>query len=152
MHNGFVGGWPRLRRRIEALIPDELFPSRIVTTDSEALFLAIVGAGIDEPVSATGSVLGKVSAMVDEAKQPFRFTAALSNGRDLYAFRYSLNDSANTLYYREYANEILVVSEPIDRDHSRWISVPNNTVLIARLGAKARMQDVQTFGLRAAAE
>src|SRR3954451_14420315 len=69
MHNGFVGGWPGLRRRIETLIPDELFPSRVGTTDSEALFLAILGAGIDD-----------------------RFTAALANGHDLYAFRYSIND------------------------------------------------------------
>jgi predicted glutamine amidotransferase len=83
MHNGFVGGWPRLRRRIEALIPDELFPSRIGTTDSEALFLA---------------------------------------------------------------------PEPIDRDHSRWISVPNNTVLSARLGVKVRLQNIPTLGLSAAAE
>ena len=30
-----------------------------------------------------------------------RFTAALTNGRDLYAFRYAANDKANSLYYRE---------------------------------------------------
>src|SRR5690348_5875529 len=45
MHNGFVGGWNRLRRRIEALIPDELYPARAGSTDSEAVFLAILGAG-----------------------------------------------------------------------------------------------------------
>ena len=49
MHNGFVGGWPRLRRRIEALIPDELFAARVGTTDSEALFLAILGGGMRIP-------------------------------------------------------------------------------------------------------
>jgi predicted glutamine amidotransferase len=43
MHNGFVGGWNRLRRRVEALIPDEMYFSRIGTTDSEAIFLAIMG-------------------------------------------------------------------------------------------------------------
>jgi predicted glutamine amidotransferase len=150
MHNGFVGGWPRLRRRIEGLIPDELFPSRIGTTDSEALFLAILGAGTDDPVAATGRVLSQVSAMVDEDKEPFRFTAALSNGRDLYAFRYAVNDAANTLYYRESVGEILVVSEPIDRDHTRWISVPDNTILVAKQGAKARFRDVPTLRLSAA--
>jgi predicted glutamine amidotransferase len=134
MHNGFVGGWSRLRRRIEALIPDELFPARVGTTDSEALFLAILGAGMKDPVAATERTLAQVAAMLDETKQPLRFTAALSNGRDLYAFRYSVNDAANTLYYREMAQEILIVSEPIDRDH-RWISVPDNTALIARHGA-----------------
>src|SRR4051794_7172661 len=76
MHNGFVGGWPRLRRRIETLIPDELFPSPVGTTDSEALSLAILGAGMDDPVAATAKVLSEISATVDEVKQPFRFTGA----------------------------------------------------------------------------
>jgi glutamine amidotransferase len=43
MHNGSIGGWSRLRRQVEALIPDELYPARIGTTDSEAIFLAIMG-------------------------------------------------------------------------------------------------------------
>jgi glutamine amidotransferase len=150
MHNGFVGGWPRLRRRIEALIPDELFASRVGTTDSEALFLAILGAGMSDPVAATQRVLGQVASMVDEVKQPLRFTAALSNGRDLYAFRYSINDAANTLYYREGAQEILIVSEPIDRDPSRWISVPDNSALVARHGAKAALWDLRLLQLNAA--
>jgi glutamine amidotransferase len=140
MHNGFVGGWSRLRRRIEALIPDELFPARVGTTDSEALFLAILGAGMKDPVAATGKVMAQVAAMVDEVKQPLRFTAALSNGRDIYAFRYSANDVPNTLYYRESADQILVVSEPIDRDHSRWISVPENAALVARHGETATLK------------
>ncbi|MGY3448576.1 class II glutamine amidotransferase [Bradyrhizobium sp. USDA 4353] len=38
MHNGFVGSWNRLRRKVEALIPDALYPSRLGTTDSEAVF------------------------------------------------------------------------------------------------------------------
>jgi len=150
MHNGFVGGWPRLRRRIEALIPDELFPSRVGTTDSEALFLAILGAGMADPVAATERVLTQVASMVDEVKQPLRFTAALSNGRDLYAFRYAVNDAANTLYYRESSQEVLAVSEPIDRDPSRWHSVPDNTLLVAREGAKVQLRDVPLLHLRAA--
>ena len=53
MHNGFIGSWNRLRRQIEALIPDELYPARIGTTDSEAVFLAIMGAGAKrDPVAA----------------------------------------------------------------------------------------------------
>src|SRR5215203_2211605 len=68
MHNGFVGGWPLLRRRIDALIPDELFPARVGTPDSEAHFLAILGAGMQDPVAVTGRVLEQVAAMVDEVK------------------------------------------------------------------------------------
>jgi predicted glutamine amidotransferase len=145
MHNGFVGGWPRLRRRIEALIPDEMYSARIGTTDSEALFLAMVGAGMSDPVNATERILQLVGDMVNEVGQSFRFTAALSNGRDIYAFRYAVNDESNTLYFRESAQEVLVVSEPIDRDHTRWISVPDNSVLVARGGTRT---SCQALGLR----
>ena len=58
MHNGFVGSWNRLRRKVEALIPDAYYPSRLGTTDSEAVFLAMMGAGLDsDPLGATQAVL-----------------------------------------------------------------------------------------------
>jgi predicted glutamine amidotransferase len=141
MHNGFVGGWSRLRRQVEALIPDELYPARIGTTDSEAIFLAIMGAGIDDPLAATERTLGRLTALVNasEAADRLRFTAAMSNGQDLYAFRYAVNDRANTLYYRESEQGIVVVSEPLDRDHKNWIAVPENHVLVASAGGQARV-------------
>jgi predicted glutamine amidotransferase len=140
MHNGFIGGWSRLRRRIEMLVPNELYPARIGTTDSEALFLAILGAGTDDPLAATAWVVHEVARMVDEQGEPFRFTAALTNGRDVYAFRYAINDAANTLYYRENDGEFLAVSEPIDRDHSRWIAVPDNSYVVAKAGGHAALR------------
>jgi predicted glutamine amidotransferase len=140
MHNGFLGNWIRWRRHVEALIPDELYPSRIGTTDSEAIFLAILGAGINEPVAATAKVLAKLRDIViqSEPGDRFRFTAALSDGRDLYAFRYSINDHANTLYYRESDGGIVIVSEPFDHDEN-WITVPEDRVVVAKAGERARI-------------
>ncbi len=141
MHNGFVGSWNRLRRKVEALIPDEFYASRIGTTDSEAIFLAIMGAGIDRPVAATERTLARLTDFLNGggSNERFRFTAALSNGRDLYAFRYAVNDRANTLYYRESDNGIVVVSEPLDRDHSNWTSVPESHALLAPSGEAAQV-------------
>jgi predicted glutamine amidotransferase len=141
MHNGFVGGWNRLRRQVEALIPDKLYPARIGTTDSEAIFLAIMGAGIEDPVAATERTLAQLANLVNEngASDRLRFTAALSNGHDLYAFRYAVNDRANTLYYRESEQGIVVVSEPLDREHSNWIPVPESHVLVAKAGERTRI-------------
>jgi predicted glutamine amidotransferase len=98
MHNGFVGSWNRLRRQVEALIPDELYPARVGTTDSEAIFLAIMGAGIEDPVTATEKTLARLTDLVNQngSADRLRFTVALSNGADLYAFRYAVNDRANT--------------------------------------------------------
>lgn len=141
MHNGSIGGWNRLRRQVEALIPDKLYPARIGTTDSEAIFLAIMGAGIENPVAATEKTLARLASLVNEngASDRLRFTAALANGRDLFAFRYAVNDRANTLYYRESEQGIVVVSEPLDRDHRNWIAVPESHVLVAKAGERTRM-------------
>lgn len=134
MHNGFVGSWNRLRRKVEAMIPDALYPSRLGTTDSEAVFLAIVGAGIDQdPIGATRKVLGSLCQLVnqDGLREHLRFTSALSNGHDLYAFRFAANDRANSLYYREDGDQVIAVSEPYDREPD-WIEVPPDHVLVAR--------------------
>jgi len=137
MHNGFIGNWARLRRQVEALIPDNLYPARVGTTDSEAIFLAIMGAGIDDPVAATQTTLARLAELVGPDRM--RFTAALANGKDLYAFRYAVNDRANTLYYRESEQGIVVVSEPLDKDHNNWIRVPESHVLVAKVGQPTRI-------------
>ena len=135
MHNGIVGDWVRVRRRIEALIPDELYGSRVGTTDSEAVFLAIVGAGVDrDPVEAVARVLTAVTDIVSERNEALRFTAALADGQNLYAFRYSANDRANTLYYRACGDDAVIVSEPLDTDRDRWKAVPPGHMVLACAG------------------
>ena len=71
--------------------------------------------------------------------QPLRFTSALTDGRDLYAFRYANSTVANSLYYRESKDNILVVSEPLDSERDFWKPVPPNTMLVARAGGKAKL-------------
>jgi predicted glutamine amidotransferase len=99
-----------------------------------------MGAGIDDPVAATETVLARLTQLVNEngASDRLRFTAALTDGHDLFAFRYAVNDRANTLYYRESEQGIVIVSEPLDRDH-RWIAVAEDHVLVARAGERARV-------------
>lgn len=155
MHNGYIGDWARLRRPIEALIPDELYPSRNGTTDSEALFLAILGQGLmaseveRDPITATTRALAAVTELVGgiEGGHPFRFTAALADGRDLYAFRYAANDAANSMYYRQSADGVVVVSEPLDKEHATWTPVPDNSVVIARKDALVEVVSLKEFGL-----
>ena len=152
MHNGYISDWDRLRRPIEAMIPDALYPQRSGTTDSEAMFMAIIGSGhleaTDDPMKATVSVLSALTDMVEgDGGRPFRFTAALANGRDLYAFRYAANDEANSLYYRASETGIVVASEPLDRDRDLWISVPEHNVVIARRGKPVRVTSLCDFGL-----
>jgi predicted glutamine amidotransferase len=135
MHNGVIGDWSRVRRRIEALIPDELYGSRAGTTDSEAVFLALMGAGVDrDPLGATARVIAQITAIVSENDEPLRFTAALTDGHNLYAFRYAANDKANTLYYTAARDDVVIVSEPLDNDRDRWKAVPPGSMVVARKG------------------
>lgn len=141
MHNGFVGSWNRLRRKVEALIPDAYYPSRLGTTDSEAVFLAMMGAGLEnDPLGATQAVLQALVGLVNEGtlRERLRFTSAIANGRDLYAFRIAVNDAANTLYFREDGGQVIVVSEPFDKE-SDWTEVPPNHVLVARASESAKV-------------
>jgi predicted glutamine amidotransferase len=135
MHNGVIGDWARVRRRIEALIPDEFYGSRIGTTDSEAVFLALMGAGLDrDAVSAVTRIIGAITEIVNENGEPLRFTSALADGRNLYAFRYSANDKPNTLYYSAAAGSVVIVSEPLDKERERWQAVPPGHMVVARAG------------------
>ena len=73
MHNGQVGGWPLVRRCVEAMIPD-------------AIFLAALGAGLDrDPVGAFRRTLEVVKPHMLEAgvTAALRFTAALTDGQTL---------------------------------------------------------------------
>src|SRR3979411_153283 len=86
-----------------------------------------------------GAPARTLSALTDMAgaggiKEPLRFTAALANGRDLYAFRYSANDSANSLYYRESGSNVVVVSEPLAVERSHRQAVPPGHAIVARAG------------------
>jgi predicted glutamine amidotransferase len=144
MHNGFIGSWSRLRRKVEALIPDPLYPSRVGSTDSEAVFLAMMGDGLEQdPIGAARRVMQRLSGFVNEngLHERIRFTAALANGHELYAFRFAENDVANTLYYRENGNQVIVASEPFDIADD-WAEVPEDHVLISR---QAQQVDILPF-------
>lgn len=143
MHNGYLANWPRMRRTVETLIPDDIYNARGGTTDSEAMFLVLLAQGLadetaaNDPVEATRKLLARLTEMAGD--EPLLFTAALSDGRDLYAFRYGVNATANSLYYRASPSGVVVVSEPLDDDRATWVEVPSNAALIARAGESVQL-------------
>lgn len=138
MHNGQVGGWPIVRRRVEAMIPDELYTARQGTTDSEAILFAAMANGLeDDPVAAIAATLRQVHAMMraSNVREALRFTAALTDGERLWAFRWASDERPATLYWRQDAQGLVVVSEPIDEDGALWQAVPSGGWLLAAPGA-----------------
>ncbi len=139
MHNGQIGGWSKIRRQVEALIPDVYYSSRIGTTDSEALFLIALAHGLEtDPVMAMAKTLAAVRDIMEEAniQEPLLLSAACTDGEHIYAFRWASDDKPPTLYWQEHEGGLTVVSEPIDHTHTGWHEVPMGSALVARLGEK----------------
>ena len=108
MHNGLIGNWTRMRRQVEWLIPDEFYGSRSARPTPKRCsspFSAPAATRIRSarPARCSPTLTKMVSA--SGRQEPLRFTSAIANGRDLYAFRYAANDNANTLYYREFRRQ-----------------------------------------------
>ena len=101
----------------------------------------MMGASIEHPLAAAEKTLARLTDFVNqrEPRDRLRFTAALSNGRDLYAFRYAVNDKANTLYYRESGHNVVVVSEPLDAERAHWTPVPPGHMLLAPAGQRVSL-------------
>jgi predicted glutamine amidotransferase len=138
MHNGVIGGYERLRRRLEALIPDALYPFRNGTTDSEILFLLLFRHGVEaDPLTALAAMLAELRAEMAASgiAEPLRFTAALSDGERVIATRYASDDRPPTLYWCNDGDTSIVVSEPLDADKERWNEVPPGYFLVAARGA-----------------
>ena len=142
MHNGQVGGYDRIKRRIEELIPDALYAERQGTGDTEALFLAALADGLaEDPAGAMARTLGRVLDLMRRAgtTQPLRFAAAHSDGEQLTCFRWSSDRFPPSLYYRQEPGRIVVLSEPVDEPGPHWCVVPPNTVLTVRRGEPAQL-------------
>ncbi len=134
MHNGQIGGYVTVRRQLEGEIPDELYRSRLGTTDSELIFLMMLAAGLEEsPLDAARVTLEKVIAVQEEhgVTAPFRFTAAMTDGDSLIAVRFASDPHPPTLYVAEENDRAIVVSEPLDEDGGvSWNAVPPNHFLV----------------------
>ena len=132
MHNGQVGGYGRIRRRLEAMIDDRLYDTRLGTSDSEALFLAALSRGLDgDPAQGFARVLEDVAREQRAAgiRAPLRFAACYTDGRSLHAFRWASDDRSPSLYLRRLDDAVLVVSEPYDDARDAWEPVAPNTAL-----------------------
>lgn len=128
MHNGQIGGFERLRRRLEGSLPDHLYAERLGTTDSELVFLIMLDEGLD--ADAQGAAARTVARVEDAArragvKPDLKLTAAFSDGETLFAVRHASDGMAPTLYTAATRDGgRCLVSEPFDRRSADWQTVP----------------------------
>lgn len=133
MHNGQVGGYGLIRRRLEALLPDALYNARFGTTDSEALFLLTL-AKLNEGLTmaeALSAALSETLPLMREAgvKEPLRCAAALADGETIHALRWSSDERPPSLYLCDRGDSVVIASEPVDASRDCWRALPRNTLV-----------------------
>lgn len=151
MHNGAISGFSRFKRDLILDIDPELYPSILGTTDTETLFhLALTYGLMDDPVRAVGDAIRRVEAAGNAAGVPFPMqgTLAVSDGRTLWAFRYSTQGRSRSLFHstdiptlrRMYPeverlstfgdNAQVVVSEPLNDVPGAFVELGESTVAV----------------------
>ena len=145
MHNGFIGGFAKIKRDLLLAVDESLFPNIEGTADTEVLFyLALTfGLAADAP-EAIARTIGFVEACgrARGVEYPFQGTIATTNGDNVWVFRYSSEGRSRSLFFtrdvrtlrqqypdRELFREVsddtrLVVSEPIGDLPGAWIEMP----------------------------
>lgn len=132
MHNGQIGGFRLLKRQLEGRLSDRAHAAIEGGTDSELMFQLMVTEGLEHnPESAIRRTVEQIERLrrdhrIDEA---FRATFAVTNGKTVWAVRWSSDHLAPSLHQKEQDGGVLVVSEPLDEDTSSWREITANSLI-----------------------
>ena len=155
MHNGLIREFPLVRRELMLAVDDSLFTSIEGTTDSELMFyLALTFELEDDPVNALERTVGLVeeTGRKHGVDDPIQMTFATSDGRSIWAFRYSSEGKSRSLFFSTRMDALkalhpefvelaglsdetrVVVSEPLGDLEGAWQEVPESHVGIIQPG------------------
>ena len=155
MHNGLIREFSRVRRELVLAVDDSLFTSIEGTTDSETMFYLALTFGLEsDPVGAVERMVGFVEETGRRygVELPINMTIATTDGRFVYAFRYSSEGESRSLYFSTRMDALqamypesaelaalsdetrVVVSEPLGDLAGAWNEVPEAHVGIIQPG------------------
>jgi predicted glutamine amidotransferase len=148
VHNGLVRDVVHLKRELALAVDESLYPSIEGSTDSELLFYLALTLGLeDDPAETVERMVG----LVEEAgrrhgtEYPLQMTIATTDGKSVWAFRYSSEGKSRSLYYstnvralremyperprlQEVSDETrIIVSEPLVDLPGAWNEVPESS-------------------------
>ncbi len=155
MHNGFIGDLLRVKRDLMLAVDPSLYPEIEGTTDTEIFFHLALTLGLeDDPPGAVARAVG----MIEETgrrhgvEHPIQMTVATTDGDRLWAFRYSSDGKARSLFYSTAVQTLreqypdnpvlhglsdesrLVVSEPLGDLEGVWNEVPESSYGVIQEG------------------
>lgn len=142
-HNGVIGGFDRVRHRLECAIDADVLADQLGSTDSEVMFGLCLSAGLEDDVPrAVAGMIEQVESARDArgVSDPFKMTVALADGDTLWAFRYGSDGHGPSLYHSAShvaladamgttalteQDATIVVSEPLDEVSEHWVEIPS---------------------------
>jgi predicted glutamine amidotransferase len=148
VHNGLVRDFPRLKRELALAVDESLYSSIEGSTDSELLFYLALTLGLeDDPPGAVERMVGLVEEVGRRhgIEHPIQMTIGTTDGKSVWAFRYSSEGKSRSLYYstsghtlremyperprlQEVSEETrIIVSEPIVELAGAWNEVPESS-------------------------
>ncbi|TRW45513.1 class II glutamine amidotransferase [Georgenia yuyongxinii] len=148
MHNGVIKGFHEIKRELIMTVDPSLYPDIEGSTDSETLFFLALTFGLeDDPVRAVSQAVGEVERVAGRhgVVNPVQMTVATSDGRSVWAFRYSSEGRSRTLFFSTKVARLLelhpevevlhhlgeetrfVVSEPLRDLSGAWNEVPESS-------------------------
>ena len=160
MHNGSVGGFAAVKRDLVLAVDESLFPEIKGSTDTETLFYLALSFGLeDDPPDAVARAIGLVETRGRQrgVEHPFQGTIATSDGKNLWAFRYSSEGKSRSLFFtrdvrtlrqeypdrdvlREASEDArLVVSEPIGDLPGAWVEMPEASYGVVTKGGEDKV-------------
>jgi glutamine amidotransferase len=152
VHNGSIREFRSLRRDLTLAVAPELFPYIEGTTDSEIMFFLALTFGLEEDVvGGVERMAGYVEEVAERhgIENPLQMTLGITDGRCLYAFRYSTEGRSRTLFHSrsmealqelhpdlgDLSHDIrVVVSEPFSDLTDLWLEIPESTVMTVEKG------------------
>jgi len=122
-HNGQLAAFSKIRRQLEAMLPDALFELRNGTTDSELIFLLAIANGLtSNPEKALNKTFATIKAIQGPTKHPNRGAYVLCDGQSVYGMRHSSDAKSPSLYVGTHLTSggSAFASEPLDADPTAW--------------------------------
>ncbi len=155
VHNGLVRDFHLVKRDLALAVDESLYPYMEGSADSETLFYLTLTFGLEEdPPKAVERMVGFVEEVGHrhDVEHPIQMTIGTTDGKNVWAFRYSSERKSRTLFYstdvrtvrelhpeRERLQELadesrIIVSEPLGDLPGAWNEVPESSYGVVQEG------------------
>jgi predicted glutamine amidotransferase len=155
VHNGLVRDFHLVKRDLALAVDESLYADMEGSADSETLFYLALTFGLeDDPPKAVERMVGFVEEVGHRhgTEHPIQMTIGTTDGKNVWAFRYSSERKSRTLFYstdvrtvrklhpeRTRLQEVsdksrIIVSEPLGDLPGAWNEVPESSYGVVQEG------------------